>query len=71
MKIFRQTVVTTMEPENIKQVLSLGFRDWGIGGERKKVMEPFLGEGIFTSDGAEVSFFLLFLVWAVGRGFPL
>ena len=48
--------MTTIEPENVKQVLSLGFKDWGIGKERKKVMEPFLGDGIFTSDGAEVSF---------------
>ena len=55
LNVFGNTIVTTIEPENIKQVLSLGFKDWGIGKERKKVMEPFLGEGIFTNDGAEVS----------------
>ena len=55
MNVFGKEIVTTIEPENVKQVLSLGFRDWGIGEQRKKVMEPFLGEGIFTTDGAEVS----------------
>ena len=61
LNIFGKTIFTTIEPENVKQVCSLGFRDWGIGEQRKKVMEPFLGEGIFTTDGAEVSFFTL--VW--------
>ena len=60
MNVFGKKIVTTIEPENIKQVLSLGFKDWGIGEQRKKVMEPFLGAGIFTSDGAEVSFFINF-----------
>ena len=60
MNMFGKTIVTTIEPENVKQVLSLGFKDWGIGKERKKVMEPFLGDGIFTSDGAEVSFSISF-----------
>ena len=59
-KFFGTTILTTIEPENVKQVCSLGFRDWGIDESRKKVMEPFLGEGIFTTDGAEVSFFSLF-----------
>ena len=58
--VFGKTIVSTIEPENIKQVLSLGFKDWGIGKERSKVMEPFLGDGIFTSDGAEVRFPLRF-----------
>lgn len=64
MNVFGKEIVTTIEPENVKQVLSLGFRDWGIGEQRKKVMEPFLGEGIFTTDGAEVSLLIRFdLVW--------
>lgn len=59
LNMFGKTIFTTIEPENVKQVLSLGFRDWGIGEQRKKVMEPFLGEGIFTTDGAEVGFLFL------------
>ena len=60
-KFFGKTIFTTIEPENVKQVCSLGFRDWEIGEQRKKVMKPFMGEGIFSTDGAEVSF--LILVW--------
>ena len=68
MNVFGKKIVTTIEPENIKQVLSLGFKDWGIGEQRKKVMEPFLGAGIFTSDGAEVSFFINFWFGLSGDG---
>ena len=68
MNVFGKKIVTTIEPENIKQVLSLGFKDWGIGEQRKKVMEPFLGAGIFTSDGAEVSFFINFWFGLLGDG---
>ena len=60
LNVFGKTIFTTIEPENVKQVLSLSFKDWEIGEQRKKVMEPFLGEGIFTTDGAEVSLFLGF-----------
>lgn len=47
-----KTFVSTIEPENIKSVLATDFKSWGLGEEREKVMAPFLGEGIFTSDGA-------------------
>ncbi|KAL2059151.1 hypothetical protein ABVK25_000443 [Lepraria finkii] len=47
-----KTFVSTIEPENIKSVLATDFKSWGLGEEREKVMVPFLGEGIFTSDGA-------------------
>ena len=60
LNVFGKTIFTTIEPENVKQVLSLSFRDWEIGAQRKKVMEPFLGEGIFTTDGAEVSSLISF-----------
>ena len=69
MNVFGKTIFTTIEPENVKQVLSFGFRDWGIGEQRNKVMEPFLGEGIFTTDGAEVSSISV-LVWSGRNGFP-
>ena len=60
-KVFGKTVVTTIEPENVKQVIGLGFREWGIGKQRK-ILEPFLGKGIFTTDGAEVSFPIRFVL---------
>ncbi len=62
--------MTTIEPENIKQVLSLGFREWGIGKQRR-ILEPFLGEGIFTTDGAQVSFPHKVWFWFHRRGLPL
>jgi len=43
-------VIQTMEPENIKTVLSLKFKDYSLGG-REKSLTPFLGHGIFNSDG--------------------
>lgn len=50
--ILRQPLLFTIEPENLKTILALNFKSWGLGEERKKTLGPFLGEGIFTSDGA-------------------
>lgn len=50
--MFRQPLILTIEPENLKTILALNFKSWSIGEERKKNLEPFLGEGIFTTDGA-------------------
>lgn len=52
MEVPGATLFSTIEPQNIKSVLATNFKDWGIGEGRKKMMEPFIGEGIFTSDGA-------------------
>lgn len=46
------SAVSTIEPENVKCVLSTNFHDWEIGPIRKKGLGWFLGDGIFTSDGA-------------------
>ncbi|KAI9874886.1 MAG: hypothetical protein M1830_009176 [Pleopsidium flavum] len=51
-KLLRQRVIFTAEPENIKAMLALNFKSWSIGKERIHDMKPFLGEGIFTTDGA-------------------
>ncbi|MCJ1378517.1 hypothetical protein MMC17_001616 [Xylographa soralifera] len=51
MKILHNDVVMTIEPENLKTVLSIDFKSWSIGRTRKKSLTPFLGEGIFTTDG--------------------
>ena len=50
-KIWFQTVYFTAEPENVKAVLSLNFRSYGIGEEREALVGSLLGKGIFTSDG--------------------
>lgn len=44
------TVITTREPQNIKTILSLRFRDYGLG-NRIRSFGPLLGYGIFTTDG--------------------
>lgn len=43
--------VHTIEPENVKTILSIKFADYGLGNLRKATMEPVFGHGIFTSDG--------------------
>ena len=52
-KILLTPLVSTIEPANLKCILSTNFRDWAIGEDRRKALSWFLGEGIFTSDGAE------------------
>lgn len=42
----------TVDPENIKTVLSLRFKDYSLG-ERGPIMGPLLGRGIFVTDGTE------------------
>ena len=50
-RLLNQEVLATIEPENVKSILSLDFKSYELGDERKRVMTPFLGEGIFTTDG--------------------
>ncbi|GIJ90120.1 hypothetical protein Asppvi_009070 [Aspergillus pseudoviridinutans] len=42
--------ILTIEPENIKTILSLKFNDYGIS-HRLGAFKPLLGEGIFDTDG--------------------
>ncbi|KAI9923720.1 hypothetical protein ASPWEDRAFT_32301 [Aspergillus wentii DTO 134E9] len=44
------TVFSTCEPQNIKTILSLRFKDYGLG-NRISSFGPLLGHGIFTTDG--------------------
>jgi cytochrome P450 len=53
---YEQTVLgtkalVTTEPENIKAILATQFNDFDLG-LRKQIFGPFLGDGIFTLDGA-------------------
>ncbi|MCJ1230206.1 hypothetical protein MMC12_006878 [Toensbergia leucococca] len=50
--ILGSTKISTVEPENAKTILSLKFKDWGLGDRRKSAFVPLLGHGIFTTDGA-------------------
>jgi cytochrome P450 len=45
-----KTVIITREPQNIKTILSLRFKDYCLG-DRIQTFGPLLGHGIFTSDG--------------------
>lgn len=47
-----RNIITTREPENIKQILSLDFKNWSLGSNRIANFTPFFGPGIFTTDGA-------------------
>ena len=49
--ILGQTLLMTIEPENIKTVLASDFKSYELSDERKKTTTPLLGEGIFTTDG--------------------
>lgn len=42
-------IITTIEPENVKTILSLKFKDFSLG--NRGPMQEFLGFGIFTTDG--------------------
>jgi cytochrome P450 len=46
-------ITLTMEPENLKTIQALDFKKWSLGNRRKISFIPFLGVGIFTTDGAE------------------
>ena len=50
-KILTTTFIATLEPENLKCVLATDFRSYSLSTERKQGLKPFLGEGIFTTDG--------------------
>ncbi|TLD37325.1 cytochrome P450 [Venturia nashicola] len=49
-KVFTQKIFVTCEPQNVKTILSLRFKDFGIS-QREISLGPLLGRGIFTTDG--------------------
>ncbi|OAQ96056.1 hypothetical protein LLEC1_04623 [Akanthomyces lecanii] len=50
LKELHRNIILTMEPENIKTILSLRFSDFGIG-HRLAAFKSLLGEGTFDTDG--------------------
>lgn len=49
--IFTPTLIFTNDVENVKYVLQTKFDNFIKGNEFKKRMDPFLGDGIFNTDG--------------------
>jgi cytochrome P450 len=49
-RIITTPLIATCEPENVKTILSLKFKDYGVG-KRQAAFEPLLGYGIFNADG--------------------
>jgi cytochrome P450 len=45
-------VISTIEPENVKTVLSTNFKDFALGPRRARAFVPVFGHGIFDTDGA-------------------
>lgn len=43
----------TTDPENVQAILATQFNDFELGPLRRGVFAPFIGNGIFTSDGKE------------------
>ena len=51
MRFFFTDIVQTVEPENLKTMMALDFKKWGLGSRRKDALVPLLGHGIFTTEG--------------------
>jgi cytochrome P450 len=47
-----ESFFNTIDPENVKALLATNFKDFGLG-QRLDAFGPLLGEGIFTTDGAQ------------------
>jgi hypothetical protein len=52
--------IVTIEPENVKTILSSKFQEFGLGNPRKRSLKPLFGDGIFNVDG---------MMWNVSYGF--
>jgi cytochrome P450 len=49
--MFGASLFNTIDPENVKAVLSTDFHDYSIGTRRKAAFRPLLRDGIFNADG--------------------
>lgn len=50
-KMLGSTLIQTVEPKNIQALLATQFKDFALGDLRRRIFFPFLGNGIFTTDG--------------------
>ena len=51
-RIIFTDMIQTIEPDNLKTMLAVNFKDFSLGDRRTSAVIPFLGRGIFTTDGA-------------------
>lgn len=56
------SIIVTVDPENIKAILATKFKDFELGHIRRGSYSPFIGDGIFTSDG---KFWYDSYIWSV------
>ncbi len=56
---FGRTVINTTEPKILSAVLATASDNFGVGPIRAPPADPFIGRGVFTTDGAD---------WAHSRG---
>ena len=54
-RVFGSAIICTVEPQNLKCVLSTNFYDYGITDTRKYAFRPLLGQNILIAEGAEWS----------------
>lgn len=45
--------IFTAEPENIKTILAVKFKQFDLGETRRRTFHPLLGDGIFAADGPQ------------------
>ena len=48
---FGKKIVNSIDPDNLKSVLATDFDSWGLAPLRYPAASPFMGRGVFTSDG--------------------
>lgn len=51
-RVMNKLVVHTVDPDNVKTILALNFKDYELG-LRINIMGPLLGKGIFVTDGED------------------
>ena len=47
------SVLNTIEPENIKIILSTNFKDFVVGAPRRRAFEPIIANSVFVADGVD------------------
>ncbi|KAB8238392.1 hypothetical protein ETB97_012285 [Aspergillus alliaceus] len=45
------SIIFTIEPENIKTILATSFSSFALGERRRNLLSPLVGMGVFTADG--------------------
>lgn len=53
MRVLNQRICFTADPDNIKAILATQFHDFGKGAQFHEEWSDFLGDSIFTTDGAQ------------------